>query len=88
MAPLHPAFVHFPIALVVFSFIADVLGRIFNKATLKAAGAWCLLGALIFGAITAVTGYIDMTRTRPVLGDTSDTSIFTMTWRGSSSVLS
>ena len=27
MPPLHPAFVHFPIALVAFSFIADLLGR-------------------------------------------------------------
>lgn len=70
MAPLHPAFVHFPIALVVFSFIADLLGRIFKKASLRAAGSWCLIGALIFGAITAVTGYYDMTRERAFLGDT------------------
>ena len=28
MAPLHPAFVHFPIALVVFSFVTDLLGRL------------------------------------------------------------
>jgi uncharacterized membrane protein len=70
MAPLHPAFVHFPIALVVFSFIADLLGRLFNKASLRAAGSWSLIGALVFGAITAATGYYDMTRTRGVLGET------------------
>ncbi len=70
MAPLHPAFVHFPIALVVFSFIADLLGRIFNKASLRAAGFWSLIAALLFGAVTAATGYYDMTRLRPVLGDT------------------
>ena len=70
MAPLHPAFVHFPIALVVFSFLADVLGRLFNKASLRAAAFWSLIGALVFGAITATTGYYDMTRTRGVLGDT------------------
>jgi uncharacterized membrane protein len=70
MAPLHPAFVHFPIALVVFSFIADLLGRLFNKASLRSAGFWSLIGALVFGAITAATGYLDMTRTRGVLGDT------------------
>ena len=70
MAPLHPAFVHFPIALVVFSFLADSLGRLSRKASLRATGAWCLLGALIFGAIAAATGYYDMTRTRAVLGET------------------
>jgi len=70
MPPLHPAFVHFPIALVVFSFIADLLGRLFNRVSLRAAGFWSLIAALIFGAITAATGYYDMTRTRGVLGDT------------------
>jgi len=70
MAPLHPAFVHFPIALVVFSFISDLLGRLFNKASLRAAAFWSLIGALVFGAITAASGYYDMTRTRGVLGDT------------------
>jgi len=62
MPPLHPAFVHFPIALVVFSFITDLLGRLFGWASLRAAGFWCLIGALIFGGIAAVTGYFDFTR--------------------------
>src|SRR5256885_8173156 len=70
MPPLHPAFVHFPIALVVFSFIADLLGRISNKASLRAAAFWSLIAALLFGAVTAATGYYDMTRLRPVLGET------------------
>ena len=70
MAPLHPAFVHFPIALVVFSFITDLLGRLFNKSSLRSTAFWSLIGALVFGAITAATGYFDMTRTRGVLGDT------------------
>lgn len=70
MAPLHPAFVHFPIALVVFSFITDLLGRLFNRASWRTVGLWTLIGALIFGAITATTGYFDMVRTRGVLGDT------------------
>ena len=62
MPPLQPAFVHFPIALVVFSFITDLLGRLFGWASLRAAGFWCLIGALIFGGIAAVTGYFDFTR--------------------------
>jgi uncharacterized membrane protein len=56
MPPLHPAFVHFPIALVVFSFIAELLNRLFNKPSLRATGSWTLLGALVFGAITSGKG--------------------------------
>ena len=70
MPPLHPAFVHFPIALVVFSFLTDALGRFSNKASLRAAAFWSLIAALVFGAITAATGYYDMIRLRGVLGDT------------------
>ena len=69
MAPLHPAFVHFPIALVAFSFITDLLGRLFRKPSLRAAGFWCLTGALIGGAIAAATGYYDFTR--DTLGETA-----------------
>lgn len=68
MPPVHPAFVHFPIALVAFSFVADLLGWLLNRSSLRAAGFWSLIGALIMGAITAATGYYDMTRDS--LGDT------------------
>ncbi|HYX28551.1 MAG TPA: DUF2231 domain-containing protein [Pyrinomonadaceae bacterium] len=71
MPPLHPAFVHFPIALVVVSFLADLLGRIFNKASLRWTGLWSMVAALIFGAITAATGYWDWKRLGGVLGDTN-----------------
>jgi uncharacterized membrane protein len=71
MPPLHPAFVHFPIALVVVSFLAELLGRIFNRASLRWTGLWALCGALLFGAITAVTGYWDWVRLGGVLGDTN-----------------
>jgi uncharacterized membrane protein len=76
MPPLHPAFVHFPIALIVFSLIADVLGRLLNKPSLRAAGFWCLIGALIGGAITALTGYYDFTR--DALGETARYADFHM----------
>lgn len=69
MPPLHPALIHFPIALVVFSFVADLLGRIFNRSSLRAAAFWSLIGALIGGAAAAASGYFDLTR--DALGDTA-----------------
>lgn len=67
MPPLHPAFVHFPIALVAFSFVTDLLGRLLNKPSLRSAGFWSLIGALVGGAVTAATGYYDFGR--DALGD-------------------
>jgi len=68
MPPLHPAIVHFPIALVTLSFIADLLGSWLNKTTLRITGFWSLAAALIFGIVAAITGYWDMTR--ETLGET------------------
>lgn len=67
MPPLHPAFVHFPIALITFSFVFDLLARFFNKESLRSAAFWCLIGGLMGGALTAITGYVDYTR--DALGD-------------------
>lgn len=68
MPPLHPAIVHFPIAFVMLSFISDLLGRWLNKPSLRAAGFWSLVGAVVGGIIAAATGYWDMTR--DTLGET------------------
>src|SRR5438128_8848406 len=68
MPPLHPAFVHFPIALVAFSFIADLLGRLLGRQSLRAAGFWSLVGAVVGGAAAAAAGYYDMKR--DTLGET------------------
>ena len=68
MPPLHPAFVHFPIALVTLSFISDVLGRYLDKRSLRATAFWSLLGAVLGGILAAATGYWDMTR--DTLGET------------------
>ncbi|HXM50025.1 MAG TPA: DUF2231 domain-containing protein [Pyrinomonadaceae bacterium] len=68
MPPLHPAFVHFPITLVGFSFIADLLGRLLNRPSLRSAGFWSLIGALLGGIAAAATGYFDFGR--DALGDT------------------
>jgi uncharacterized membrane protein len=67
--PLHPALVHFPIALVGFSFLLDLLARLFNKDSLRDAAFLCLLGALVGGAAAAASGYFDYSR--DALGETA-----------------
>lgn len=62
MPPFHPALVHFPIALVTLSFIADLLGRFFNVGSLRSAGRWTLLAAAVTGIISVPLGYLDMNR--------------------------
>jgi uncharacterized membrane protein len=76
MPPLHPAFVHFPIALVAFSFVMDLLGRFMKNSSLRAAAFWSLIAALVTGAIAGITGYWDFTH-QP-LGDTSKYADFHM----------
>lgn len=62
MPPLHPAIVHFPIALIVFSFITDLFSRWCDQPRLRATGFWALVGGVIGGVVAAATGYWDMTR--------------------------
>ena len=76
MPPLHPAFVHFPIALVGFSFVTELLAYLLNKPSLRSAALWSLIGALITGAITAATGYYDFSRA--ALGETARYADFHM----------
>jgi uncharacterized membrane protein len=68
MPPLHPAIVHFPIAFVTLSFIADLLGRWLNNFALRATGFWSLFAAVLGGIVAAATGYWDMSR--DTLGET------------------
>jgi len=62
MLPIHPALVHFPIALLVFSVLADLFGKIGNSAALRAAGRWALFGALIGAAVAIPAGFFDWSR--------------------------
>jgi uncharacterized membrane protein len=64
--PIHPAAVHFPIAFIVLSVLADWVGAWRNSRTLTATGWWAMLAAAIGSAIAAGTGLID--RTRPSIG--------------------
>jgi uncharacterized membrane protein len=64
MPPIHPSIVHFPIALVTLSVMADLFGRLTDSATLRAAGFWALIGAVVGGALAIVAGLFDMNRER------------------------
>lgn len=62
MRPIHPAVVHFPIALMTFSVVVDLLGYLTDSGTLQIAGFLALLGTGIGAAVAIVTGLIDKTR--------------------------
>jgi uncharacterized membrane protein len=62
--PIHPAVVHYPIALMTLSVIADLLGYLSNNATLEVTGTWALLGAGIGAAVAIIAGLFDMKRAR------------------------
>lgn len=62
LPPVHPAIVHFPIALLTLSVPADLFGYIYQSDSLHAAGWWSLLGAAVGGAAAVVAGLYDMNR--------------------------
>ncbi len=62
MPPVHPAIVHFPIALVTLSVLVDLFGYLYASESLKAAGWWSLFGAGLGAALAVVAGLWDMNR--------------------------
>ena len=64
MPPVHPAIVHYPISLMTFSVIADLLGYLTNSPSLEVAGTWALFGAGIGAAAAVITGLFDMKRAK------------------------
>lgn len=62
MPPIHPAIVHYPIALVTLSVIADLFGYLSSSPTLKGTGWWTLIAAAIGAALALVAGLFDMNR--------------------------
>ena len=64
MPPIHPAVVHYPIALMTLSVVADLLGYLSGNPTLEATGTWALFGAGIGAAVAIVAGLIDMKRAK------------------------
>lgn len=55
-APLHPIFTHFTIALTGSSLAFDAAGRVFDSASLAAAGWWTLAAAVVVTVATLVSG--------------------------------
>ena len=55
-ANIHPLFVHFPIALLLTSFAAYILGSLFKKEELLIAGKWFLYFGTAAAAVTVLTG--------------------------------
>lgn len=64
MPPVHPALVHYPIALVTLSVVADLFGYLTDSPSLQAAGTWALLGAGAGAAVAVIAGLFDMKRAK------------------------
>lgn len=62
LPPIHPALVHFPIALLAVSVLADFLAFLGAADSLRDAAWWALLGAAISAAVTVFAGLFDMYR--------------------------
>jgi uncharacterized membrane protein len=68
---VHPLFVHFPIALLLSSFVFYLLGAIFKNDGLLAAGKWSLYFGTLSAAVTVWTG-LEAAKTAPHGGGTHD----------------
>ena len=62
LPPVHPAIVHFPIALIIVAFFADLFGRRSARPSVRNFGFGCLILALGLGVVTLIAGYFDMIR--------------------------
>lgn len=60
--PIHPILVHFPIALLVTSFVADATYFFTSLETLRDAGWWMLAAAAASAVPTVLAGLFDMRR--------------------------
>jgi uncharacterized membrane protein len=57
--PLHPALVHFPVALWTASLAADGAARVTGAAFWGPAAWWCLAAGLAAAALAATAGFVD-----------------------------
>jgi nitrite reductase/ring-hydroxylating ferredoxin subunit/uncharacterized membrane protein len=57
--PLHPILVAFPVAFTVGAVVADVAGRLLDRASLWATGGYLSGAAVVTGLIAGIPGFID-----------------------------
>lgn len=62
LPPLHPSIVHFPIALIVLSVVAEAIGYFGRNEKARTVAWWALAGAALSGPVTILAGYTDMWR--------------------------
>ena len=62
LPPIHPALVHFPIALITVSVLAEFLGYFWKSEAARTVAWWTLVGAVVGVAATVPAGYADMWR--------------------------
>lgn len=62
LPPVHPAIVHLPIAFVVLSVAADLIGSWTRSASLRATGFWSLMAGAVTAVLAVLARYYDMNR--------------------------
>lgn len=62
LPPLHPALVHFPVALFTVSLAADAIGRFRASVVANTLGYWCVILAVLGAAAAVAAGIWDMNR--------------------------
>ena len=62
LPPIHPALVHFPVALITVSVIAEFIGYFSKSEAARTVAWWTLVAAIIGVAVTVPAGYADMWR--------------------------
>jgi uncharacterized membrane protein len=71
---IHPMLVHFPIALVVFGFVADFTSLIFRKGPcLSMAGFYLLLSGTVMAIITLFSGLLFTSGMEGAAGEVQET---------------
>lgn len=64
MPPVHPAVVHFPLALVTLSVVGDVAAYVTRSTALLAVGWWALAAGAVGAGLAVAAGLADMHRER------------------------
>lgn len=58
MVPIHPATVHFPVALLPMAFLLELIGHLGNRSELRKAALWLLIIGVMTAWLAVLTGYL------------------------------